>query len=96
MVEYLGLLYGIIKDIKEYFTYEESEKLIDQEYVDQLKMKHKDNGEDVDFRWSAEDKMEARKAKGWECYYQIDRSRKKKFVLKNKSGKILIAKPNKN
>lgn len=92
MVEYLGLIYGIIKDIKEYFKYVESEKMVDNSYVEQLKKKHESDGENISFYWSDEDKLEVRKAKGWDYYYQVDKNKKKKFILKNKTGQILIAK----
>ena len=96
MVEYLGFLYRIIKDIKEFFTYKEDEKKIDDKYVEQLKKQHQDKGEDIDFRWSKEDKIEARKADGWDYYYQSDNSKKKKFILKNTNGQILIARNKSN
>ncbi len=37
MVEYLELVYGLIKSIREYFTYNEAEKKIDDKYLEQLK-----------------------------------------------------------
>ncbi|MGE3920069.1 MAG: hypothetical protein AB7F64_03835 [Gammaproteobacteria bacterium] len=92
MIEYLGFVYGIIKDLKEYFTYQEDVKLIDNEYAKHLENQEKTNGNNIEFHWSDEDKVSIRKTKGWDYYYEIDKKQRKKFILKNKANKILIAK----
>lgn len=91
MIEWLGFIYGIFKDLKKYHTYEDGTKKVNAEYVEYLKKKLKESGENFRFYWSNEEEVEARKVKGWDCYYQIDEKKKKKYLLLNKSDQILMA-----
>jgi len=56
MIESLGLgfIYSAIKDIingiKRHFTYKSGEKVIDEEYVKQLRKQYETMGKDIDFR----------------------------------------------
>jgi len=85
-----SLLYTVFKDVLKSFRYTEGEKKIDNKYLQQIKKKHEGNGEDFEFRWSNEDKIEARKPEEWKIYYEVDKANKIKFTLKNKSCQILV------
>lgn len=94
-IEYLGFIYGMIKDLKKYFQYEEDELEVDNEYLEILKKKHKDKGENVEFHVSNRERVQAGLTKGWDYYYKIDDNKRKKYILKFKNGQIILAKFNK-
>jgi len=92
IIELLNLLYGVGKDINSYYKLKEITKYIDNVRLEQIKEGCKNKGINISFRWSSEEKIESRKQKGWDYYYEIDNNNKTKAILKLKGGQILIAK----
>ena len=95
IIELLGLLYGIAKDLKSYQTYEEKDKIIDQRRLTQIEKAHEEKGDMIEFRISDPDKIEGIKQNGWDYYYEIDEDKKTKSLLKMKNGQIIIARQKK-
>lgn len=103
MIEYLGFLYSLCKDIKKFFIskykYKDDVKTVDDEYVKKFILKDKDPGNYLHFSWCYEDKIEIKKADGYDYHYSFDEKEKKRFIFKNKDGLYLIVKkvcPHKN
>lgn len=84
-----SFIYTIVKDFINYFSYSIEEKIIDDPFLENLK--HTDNFPKK-IRWTKESKIESRKLNGWRIFYHIDKVNKKKFILKNQSGDVLMSK----
>jgi len=92
MIEFLGLLYGVAKDIKEYIEWDEKEKFVDFNWPDKSGFQEQANQEGIDMIWSKPDKVESRLLDGYEIMYEVDKIRRvrKKIVLKE--GLVLLGK----
>lgn len=86
-LEIAGFLYGILKDLTEYFTWKEEEKLVDNSWLEKTELQKLTIQNGYELRWSLPDKIEARKLDGWEILYEVDKLKriKRRIVLVDKS-----------
>jgi len=76
MIEILGLLYGIGKDLKKYFEWDVEDKLVDSQWLDLSGFRDQMEQAGYVLRWSVEDKVESWLLKGYELVYAIEKSRR--------------------
>lgn len=96
MIEYLGLLYTIGKDIKAYLSWNEETKIVDFQWIEKSGFKAKAENEGFQLYWSSPEKVPTRLLNGYEIVYEIDKSNKVKHRLELKDGSVLIGKRKKN
>jgi hypothetical protein len=75
MIEWLGFLYGLAKDIKSYLTWGEETKLVDREWLKKSGFEDLMNNKGYKLRWTTPEKIETRKLDGYEIIYEIDKSK---------------------
>jgi hypothetical protein len=93
MIEYLGIIYGLAKDIKEYLAWREESKLVDREWLDRSGFKDLMESKGYELRWSKRDRIETRKLDGYEVIFEIDRSnRVRRRIERGREPLILIGK----
>lgn len=92
MLELLGLLYGIAKDLKDYLEYEEEDKLVDSGWLDKSGFDEKWKKKGYELRWSRPDKIESRRLDGWEILYEVDKIRRMRRRIVLRDGMVLIGK----
>lgn len=94
MIEWLGFVYGLGKDLAGYIKksseWEEEEKLVDSSWPEKSGLTEEAAKTGLKLRWSAPDKVESRKFDGWEEMYSIDEEKQTKYRLVQKNGSVLI------
>jgi hypothetical protein len=92
MFEFLGLLYDLAKDLKEYLKWNEETKLVSFDWPEKsgFKLEAEKNG--ISLRWSRPEKIQTRLLSGYEIMYEVEKLKRirRKLVLTN--GSILIGK----
>ena len=73
MIEFLGLLYDVAKDIKDYLVWDEDVKVVDREWLEKSGFGQAMRDKGYDLRWSKPEKIESRKLDGYELIYEIDK-----------------------
>ena len=76
MIEILGLLYGLGRDLKKYFDWKVEDKLVDRQWLDLSGFKDNMEREGYIVSWSADDKVNSRLLSGYEIVYEIDKSKR--------------------
>lgn len=76
MIEILGLLYVVGKDIKKYFDWDVEDKLVDRRWLDLSGFKDRMEREGYIVRWSADGKLESWLLSGYEIAYEIEKSKR--------------------
>jgi hypothetical protein len=76
MIEMLGLLYVIGKDLKQYFDWKVEDKLVDRQWLDKSGFKDQMEREGYILKWSADAKLESWLLSGYEIVYEIDKPKR--------------------
>jgi hypothetical protein len=93
MIEWLGLLYVIGKDIKSYLKWEEEIKTVDGEWLKRSGFQELMKNQGYELRWSKPEKVETRKLDGYEVIYEIDKkSRVRRRIQRGREQLVLIGK----
>ena len=87
MIELLGLFYGITKDIKDYFSWDEEAKLVDREWLEKSGFRRLMEEKGYKLYWSKPEKVETMKLDGWEIIYEIDKTKHIKRRIKWTGGR---------
>jgi len=92
MIEYLGLIYGTAKDLKEFLSLKEETKLVSYDWIEKsgFGKEAKKNGYFI--RWSKPEKIASRFLDGYEVMYEIDKQKRIRYKLVLKDGSVLIGK----
>lgn len=92
MFEYVGLLYGLAKDIKNYFNWKDEIKLVSFDWVEKSGFKKEAEKQGITLRWSQPDKIETRILDGYDIMYEFEKINRvrKKIILDD--GSVLIGK----
>lgn len=96
MIEYLGIAYAVGKDIynfiKKTSTLQIEDKLVNNQWL--AESGFQENAETLGYilRWSKPDKIEERRLKGYDIFYEIDQKNSKAYRLIDKSASVLMAK----
>ena len=92
MLEWLGFLYGVAKDLKDYFGYEEEDKLVDINWPEKSGFDEKWKQKGYKLRWERTDKIESRRLDGWEILYEVDKINRVRRRIVLRDGMVLIGK----
>ena len=76
MIEILGFLYGLGKELKNYIEWDVEDKLVDREWLDLSGFKDHLQQEGYTLSWSRPEKVESRVLSGYEIAYEIDKVRR--------------------
>lgn len=90
MFEYLGLIYGLAKDLIKYLKWHEEEKLIDSDWLEESGFKQEAEASGFELRWSRPEKLEFRRFQEWAELLAVNKKKKKRYKLVRKDGSILI------
>lgn len=92
MIDLLGLLYDVGKDIKKYLEWAEEEKLVDFNWPATSGFQAMAKNDRLSLLWSRPENIASRASVGYEIVYEIDKPRhiKRKLVLKD--GSVLVGK----
>ncbi len=86
----IGLLYGVLKDIKEYLTYTDEDKRIDSVWLEKsgFKVTAEQNG--FQLRLARPDRIASLELDGWEVMYEIDKIKRirRRIVRENHNGSV--------
>ena len=94
MLEYLGFLYALAKDLKKYLEWKEETKLVSSDWLEKSGFRKEAEKNGISLRWSKPDKVESRLLDGYEIMYEVDSSKSVRRKLVLKDGLILIGKRN--
>ena len=97
MIEFLGFLYGLAKDISNFTELREETKSVDSEWIEKSGFRSFLESEGYDLRWSRPQSIPSREIDGWEIVYEIDKSTRTRFKIEwvSRGGRdplVLIAK----
>jgi hypothetical protein len=91
MIEYLGFIYGVAKDIKDYFKWEEESKVVDREWLEKSGFGKEMENQGFKLYWSRLEKIESRKLDGYEVIFEVDKiKRVRKRVVWNSGTDSLV------
>ena len=89
MFEYLGLLYNLAKDLKDYREWEEQTKLVEPNWVEKSGLGKIAEKHGITLRWS---KVESRLLDRYEIMYEVDKVKRVRRKIVLKDGAVLIGK----
>jgi len=92
MIEYLGLGYGILKDIASYLSFDEEDKTVDMKWLDISGFKKKAESDGFELRWVKLSNVESKKFDGFEIMYEVDKAARKRRRLIVNNELILMGK----
>jgi len=92
MLEWLGFIYGIAKDLKDYLKYAEEDKLVDLSWTEKSGFSAKWEQKGYEVRWSRPDKIESRRLEGWEVLYEVYKIKRVRRRMVSRDGMVLIGK----
>lgn len=92
MIDLLGFLYDVAKDIKAYLEWDEEAKLVDFNWPEKSGLKAKAEADDMKIAWCRPDKIASRQLDGYEIVYEVDKIKRVRRKLVLKDGLVLIGK----
>jgi hypothetical protein len=93
MIEYLGFIYSVGKDIKDYLAWHEETKVVDREWLEKSGFGKLMESQGYKLLWSLPDKIETRKLSGYEIIFEIDESRRiRRRIVRGREPLVLIGK----
>jgi len=93
MIEYAGFLYGFLKDLKKFLSFEEEDKLVEMSWLKKSGFGDAAQKSGFDLRWTKPEKIETRILDGYQTLYEIDDKARKKRRIVLKDGLVLMGKP---
>ena len=94
MIEWLGFMYGLGKDVTSHIRksseWKEDDKLVDFSWPEKSGLTEEAAKRGLELRWSAPEKVESRKLDGWEEMYSTDEKKQTKYRLTQRDGAVLI------
>ena len=92
MIDFLGFIYDVAKDIKAYLAWDEEEKLVDINWPAKSGFNARAEAEGMSLRWSKPDKCASRELDGYEVLFEIDQLKRIRRKLVLNDGSILMGK----
>jgi hypothetical protein len=91
MIEYLGFIYGVTKDIKDYLKGDEESKVVDREWLEKSGFGKEMENRGYKLYWSRPEKIESRKLDGYEIIVEVDKiKRVRKRIVWNSGNDSLV------
>lgn len=92
MIELLGFVYDLVKDIKEYLEWDEEEKLVDINWPEKSGLKMKAEAEGMKISWIRPDRLDSLQLDGYELIYEVDKVKRIRRKLVLYDGLVLVGK----
>jgi len=92
VIDLLGLLYDVAKDIKNYLEWNEEERLVDFGWPEKSGLNAKADAEGMTLTWCKPDMLASRQLDGYEIVYEIDKAKRVRRRLVLRDGLVLIGK----
>ncbi|KQW76334.1 hypothetical protein [Methylibium sp. Root1272] len=92
MIDLLGFLYEIGKDLKEHHEWKEEDKLVDLPWVQKSGFDKSAEANGYKLCWSRPDRIESLKLDGYEVMFELDRSARTRRRLVARDGLVLVGK----
>ncbi len=98
MLELMGLIYGLGKDLIKYLKWTEEPKPVDLPWLEKSGLKQRAEDENIELRWSKSSKVESRLLEGYQIFYEVDERKhvRRKIIVLDSRGKedlVLMGKP---
>lgn len=87
MIEFLGLLYGVAKDINKYLSWKEETKFVDRTWLEKSGFGALMKEQGYKLYWSTPEKVETRKLDGYEFLYEFDEPKRIRRRIEWTSGR---------
>ena len=92
MIDLLGFIYGLAKDLKEYFEWSEEDKLVDMKWLENSGFGNMWKQKGYTLSWSRPDKIASRMLDGWNIIFEIDKPKRIRRRIVLRDGMVLIGK----
>jgi hypothetical protein len=92
MIDILGFLYEIGRDLKKHYEWKIEDKLVDLEWIQCSGFEKAAESQGWRLYWSRADKVESRKFAGYEVMFELDNSARVRRRLVTRDGMILLGK----
>lgn len=92
IIELVGLIYIIIKDLHEFLSYKEEDKIVDYNWLKNSGLEERMENEGYILRFVRFDLIESRKLEGYDFVYEIDRKKRIRYKIKLRDGNVLMCK----
>lgn len=93
MIEFLGLMYGIAKDVKDWLKWDEQTKQIDRDWLNRSGFENHMIASGIRLYWSKPDSVATRELDGWSVVCELDQSKRIRYRLVRYDGTVLLGKP---
>ena len=92
MIEYLGFIYGVAKDIKDYLKWDEETKVVGSEWLEKSGFGKEMESQGYKLYWSRSEKIEARKLDGYEIIFEVHKIKRirKRIVWSSKNDSLVL------
>ena len=90
MIDLLGFFYDVAKDIKEYLTWDEHEKLVDIGWPEKSGLQKRAEADGMTLKWCRADRLASLQLDGYEIVYEIDKSKRVRNKVVLRDGSVLI------
>lgn len=92
MIDLLGFIYDVAKDINEHYKWKDQEKLVDISWPEKsgLVAKAKENGMEV--KWCRPDRVASLQIDGWSYIYEFNNESRVRSTLVLSDGLVLMGK----
>lgn len=92
MIDLLGFLYELGKDLKEHYEWKEEDKLVDLPWAQKSGFDKAAEACGYKLYWSRKDRIESRKLDGYEVMFELDNSVRTRRRLVSRDGLVLLGK----
>jgi hypothetical protein len=93
MIDLLGFIYDVAKDIKEHYTWKDQEKLVDFSWPEKSGLKAKVEEKGMKMAWCRPDRVASLQLDGWKHIFEFDEKARIRSTLVLKDGLVLMGKP---
>ena len=90
MIDLLGFFYEVAKDIKDYLTWEENEKLVDTRWPEKSGLQKMAEADGMTLKWCRADRLASLQLDGYEIFYEIDKSKRVRNKIVLHDGSVLV------
>lgn len=90
MIDLLGILYEIGKDLKEHYEWKQEDKLVELPWVEKSGFKRVAEANGYTLYWSRPDRIESRKIDGYEVMFELDEVARMRRRLVTRDSLVLL------
>ena len=90
MIEHLGFFYGLGKILRDFLSWKEEVKVVDNDWLNKSGFRLRCEGEGYTLLWSNEEKIPSRRLDEWDILWEVDKKARIRRKLKNRSDQVLL------